>query len=221
MSKGAAKIRLAIAAGLFLAWIGWLAYLVVKTRENPIILARPQFLVADLWVRGHLDGNDNRPDAKVVIREVLWARKDEDKGLVEKQVTVQDLDLVGKDLGWAGPGDYLLPLQKTNSGKNSSVRLTPIPPSPGFVPAFQLITPGKDKDKVAELIVQGTGLDLQTAKEKVEHVPSVLKEPVAPEERFSFEKSLKDLGATFSHEERRIYPATPETLEQLKGIHMK
>ena len=221
MSKGAAKIRLAIAAGLFLAWIGWLAYLVVKTRENPVILARPQFLVADLWVRGHLEGNDNRPDAKIVVREVFWARDKEDQGLVEKQVTVQDLDKVGRDLGWAGPGDYLLPLQKSKAGKNSDLRLAPMPPSPGFVPAFQLITPGKDKDKVAELIVQSTGLDVEAAKDKVEHVPSVLKEPIVPEERFLFEKKLKDLGATFSHDERRIYPSTPETVEQLKEIHMK
>src|SRR5262249_13879278 len=116
-------------------------------------------------------------------------------------------------------GDYLLPLQRTDAGKNSGVRLTPIPPSPGFVPAFQLITPGKDKDKVAELIVQSTGLDLQAAKEKVEHVPSVLKEPIA--ERSSFEMTVRARRHTFRRKKSSIYPATPETLEQLKEIHLK
>jgi len=220
MTKGAAKVRLAVAACLFLGWIGWLAYLVFKT-HNPVILARPQFLVADLWVRGHLDGDGDRPETKLVIREVFWSRDMKDQELVNKPITVPDLALVGKDLGWSGPGDYWLPLQK-NKGKNPGYRLTPLPPSPGFAPAFQLVNPGKKKDEVVDLIVQFTDLDLKTAKDKVEHAPSILKAPSPQDERLKFEKELTNLGATFNwRDERRIYHATPEALEQLKEIHMK
>src|SRR5689334_12906238 len=42
---------LAGAAILFAAWIGYLLYLALMTRgQSPIVLSRPQFLVADVWV---------------------------------------------------------------------------------------------------------------------------------------------------------------------------
>ena len=220
MGKGAAKLRLAVAVCLFVGWISWLAYLVATTR-NPVILSRPQFIVADLWIRCQLEGVGNTPQPTLVVREVLWARDPKDQGIVEKQITVEDLDNVGWDLGWAGPGDYLLPLQKSKDGKKIGFRLAALPASPGFSPAFLLIDPGKNKDKVAEQIAQSTGLDLQAAREKVDHAPSTLKALVSQEERSLFEKKLKELGATFSHDERRIYRATPEALEQLQEIHMK
>jgi len=48
------KQRLLLASLCFLAWIGYLGYLVSITRE-PVILSRPQFLVADLYVLAHLE----------------------------------------------------------------------------------------------------------------------------------------------------------------------
>jgi len=218
MGKGAAKLRLAVAVCLFVGWISWLAYLVATTR-NPVILSRPQFIVADLWIRCQLEGVGNTPQPTLVVREVLWARDPKDQGLVEKQITVEDLDNVGWDLGWAGPGDYLLPLQKSKDGKKIGFRLAALPASPGFSPAFLLIDPGKNKDKVAKQIAQNTGLDLQAAKEKVKHAPSVLKLPPNLD-RVEFERKLKQLGATL-RTEMRIYLATPEALEQLQEIHMK
>ena len=218
MGKGAAKLRLAVAVCLFVGWISWLAYLVATTR-NPVILSRPQFIVADLWIRCQLEGVGNTPQPTLVVREVLWARDPKDQGIVEKQITVEDLDKVGRDLGWAGPGDYLLPLQKSKDGKKIGFRLAALPASPGFSPAFLLIDPGKNKDKVAEQIAQNTGLDLQAAKEKVKHAPSVLKLPPNLD-RVEFERKLKQLGATL-RTEMRIYLATPEALEQLQEIHMK
>ena len=218
MGKGAAKLRLAVAVCLFVGWISWLAYLVATTR-NPVILSRPQFIVADLWIRCQLEGVGNTPQPTLVVREVLWARDPKDQGLVEKQIAVEDLDNVGWDLGWAGPGDYLLPLQKSKDGKKIGFRLAALPASPGFSPAFLLIDPGKNKDKVAKQIAQNTGLDLQAAKEKVKHAPSVLKLPPNLD-RVEFERKLKQLGATL-RTEMRIYLATPEALEQLQEIHMK
>ncbi len=48
------RVRLVLASTFFLAWIGYLAYLVAITR-NPVILSRPQFLVADAYVVAQLE----------------------------------------------------------------------------------------------------------------------------------------------------------------------
>src|SRR5690349_5234573 len=61
---------LAVAVGLFVVWIGYLAFLALTT-SHPVVLSRPQFLVADLWVIGEVDDFD-RPEVKVV--EVVYAR---------------------------------------------------------------------------------------------------------------------------------------------------
>jgi ribosomal protein L7/L12 len=225
MGKGAAKLRLAVAVCLFLGWIGWLAYLVVKT-HNPVVLSRPQFLVADVWVRGHLDGTSEKPQATFVVREVLWAKDNKDQSLTEKSIPVWDLPFAGKAQGWAGPRDYLLPLKKSQEGKSSVYQLTPLPPSPGFRPAtvaIRLDSAGKKKDQVAELIVELTGLDLAAAKEKVKKMGSDIMKNVPPTEAEEIEKKFKDLDAlvTPRPEESRIYPATPEALEQLNEIHTK
>ena len=45
----APRVRLVLSGSLFLAWIGYLAYLVAITR-NPVILSRPQFLEANVYV---------------------------------------------------------------------------------------------------------------------------------------------------------------------------
>ena len=44
-------LRLALAALLFAGWIGYLAWL-AATSTHPIVLARPQFLVADIYAAG-------------------------------------------------------------------------------------------------------------------------------------------------------------------------
>jgi Ribosomal protein L7/L12 C-terminal domain len=221
MSTGAAKIRLAVAAALFLGWIGWLGYLVAKKRIPEVeVLRRPQFVVADLWVIGQLDGPANRPDAKVVVRQVLWAKDKKDQGLAGKAVSLPDLGLVGMDLGWSGPGEYLLALQKNQDVKKPGYSLTPVPSSPGFEPAFQLESAGKNKDEIADEITRIAGLSPKEAREKVETAPSVLKVP--REKRRDLQEKLKELGATLElHKETRIYRATPEVLEQLKELPTK
>ena len=40
-----AAVRLAVAAVLFVGWIGYLGFL-VRTTRHPIVLSRPQFLVS-------------------------------------------------------------------------------------------------------------------------------------------------------------------------------
>ena len=236
MSKGAAKIRLAVAAGLFLAWLCWLGYLVIQTR-HPVILSRPQFIVADLWVVGHLKGTSEKPEATFAIQKVLWARDKEDEKL-KGDVFVWDLPFADKSQGgdkshgWAGPRDYLLPLRKYREGKNPAYEMTPIPSSPGYRPGtvtIRLDSAGKKKEQVAQLIVDRTGMDLAMAKEKVKKadpdikISSDIKKNVPHSKAEDIKKEFKELGASVSlhPEEIRIYPATPEALEQLKEIPMK
>jgi hypothetical protein len=123
-----AKTRLIVAAGLFIAWIGWLTYLVVRTR-NPVILSHPQFLVADVIVVAQLTGDD-KPDRQIKVIEVLWSN-DKSKPAKDDELDVIFLeDCTSKYHGWEGRGEYLVPLKK----KGDVYTLQEIPPSPGYPP---------------------------------------------------------------------------------------
>jgi hypothetical protein len=122
------KARLALAAGLFIAWIGWLVYVVLQSRD-PVILSRPQFLVADLYVTALLTADGDAPSETVTIADVLWAAGRE-KPDEAKQIKVAKLSKCALKQGWQGEGVYLLPLSET---KQSHIyNLTSIPPSPGY-----------------------------------------------------------------------------------------
>jgi hypothetical protein len=124
-----AKGRLILAATLFLGWIGYLAYLVIRTRD-PIILSRPQFYAAKVHVIASLTGDAEHPDARVTVKEVLYAADGDKEKLAGKEVTVEALAVVSADQGWDGPGDYLLPLEP----RKDRYQLVPIPVSPTYAP---------------------------------------------------------------------------------------
>ena len=128
--------RLLVAGCLFVCWIGYLVYLVSITR-NPVILSRPQFLVADVYVLADLDVAQKEPtlvkktpNKKVHVREVRWAADEAARGLAGKDIPVEGLDKCEAHDGWTGAGGYILPLSKNADGV--SYRLTEIPYSPGF-----------------------------------------------------------------------------------------
>src|SRR5437660_1454248 len=100
-----ARLRLALAAALFLAWIGWLAYLAART-SHPIVLSRPQFLVSNLDVSAEVGGGA-RPDPKVAIKKVHWPHTEQAQKMVGQTIEVSNLPECG---GWKGPGTYILPL---------------------------------------------------------------------------------------------------------------
>ncbi len=64
-----ARVRLAVTASLFLAWIGYLVYL-AATATRPVVLSRPQFLAADLYVIAELRDGAAVPDPTVVAERV-------------------------------------------------------------------------------------------------------------------------------------------------------
>ena len=120
--------RLYLAGFFFLAWIGYLAYLVSITRE-PVVLSRPQFLVADLYVLAELGAakeDEDVPISEVKIVEVAWPANF--SKLAGETILVKGLDLCTTSNGWVGPGTYILPLTKGPK----QYALTEIPPSPGF-----------------------------------------------------------------------------------------
>jgi len=127
-----AALRFWLLAALFAAWIGFLIYLALETR-NPVILSRPQILASTLDVIADIDDQGN-----VTVREVLWP--DDQKGKLEgKPITVTNLaecrpakehDVRKANEMWTGPGTYLLPLVK--NGNDYAV--APPPRSPGFDP---------------------------------------------------------------------------------------
>jgi hypothetical protein len=131
----AATLRLLLAAGLFSAWIGWLAYL-AATATRPMVLSRPQFLVSTLDVLADVTADKGVPSPEVTIREVFWPETGHEKYLGTR-ITVSNLPLCKERQGWEGPGLYVLPLVK--SGDDYRVALTP--PSPGFDPTMDIHQP--------------------------------------------------------------------------------
>jgi len=123
--------RLAVAAILFAAWIGYLAFLAATTTE-PIVLSRTQFLAAELYVEASVSAdpaNANKPSDVVMIKQVVWSADAADAK--RTTVKVKGLGDVNEQRGWKGPGEYILALSRTKEG-GDAVALTPVPRTPGF-----------------------------------------------------------------------------------------
>jgi hypothetical protein len=115
---------LAVAAGLFAAWIGYLAFLALTTRHPPIVLSRPQFLVADLWVIAEVD--DLNGPVKVV--EVAYARREVLAKAPKPGAVIEVKNLAECKKDWTQPGAYILPLVAADK----LYQVPPIPRSPGY-----------------------------------------------------------------------------------------
>jgi hypothetical protein len=130
------RIQLAVAASLFALWIGWLVYLAITT-VRPMVLSRPQFLVAQLYVVAELkEGtSSSEPSSEVVVREVLWTQDSEDRKLTEKpSLHIANLPKVSERFGWRGASAYILALTKKSEERGPTYQVTAIPRSPGYIP---------------------------------------------------------------------------------------
>lgn len=117
---------LALLALLFAGWIGWLAYLAYHTTQ-PIVLARPQFLISQIDVVAELHG-DSGPAPTVKVSEVLYSTGKQHLA-AGSEIEIANLAHLRPAEGWRGEGQYILPLMKDAEGKH---RLAPIPRSPGY-----------------------------------------------------------------------------------------
>jgi len=126
--------RLATAAVLFACWIAYLASLALTTTQ-PIVLSRPQFLSADLYVVADVPANPaatDEPANEVTVKRVVWAAKAAD--CLRTKIQVKNLTNTLKQHGWdgwQGPGEYILALSRTKEDSNV-FQVTPLPRTPGF-----------------------------------------------------------------------------------------
>ncbi|HEV3443336.1 MAG TPA: hypothetical protein VG099_01780 [Gemmataceae bacterium] len=125
-----ARLRLLLAALLFFAWIGWLAYLAAKVSlDPPIVLSRPQFLVSNLDVIAEVDQIPDRDDQPTSVKVIEVHYPPGEKALQGKVIQVAGLARCRKD--WKGPGQYILPLVRSDD----KYFIAAIPHSPGFPPS--------------------------------------------------------------------------------------
>lgn len=212
------KARLVVSAGLFLAWIGFLAYLVARTRD-PVILSRPQLFVSSLIVIADVKEQNGRPAPTIAVTKIAWAPAPNDQNLATNQFTIDGLSDIGAPQGWRGRGAYILPLTKRKTKDGYAYEVTALPASPGYHPKYvtiELERIGPDTDKVGALVhefVGGTGTV----------APGIVRRDVLPKEAAEFKKKADALGASvrLSESETRIYRATPDALAQLDELRGK
>ena len=128
-----AAIRLAVVTLLFLAWLGYLTFL-VATRPHvggvPLVVSRPQVLTSEVDVVAEVSD----PRGPVKITKVLWPEQGVPlkEGESIKIDNLADCRPQGPDSvpDWSGPGEYLLPLRARKGAGGWEV--APVPDSPGF-----------------------------------------------------------------------------------------
>ncbi len=137
--------RLVLTAGLFVAWLGYLGYLVLCRPHTPdgrpLTLSRPQFLVSMLDIVAQVEDDKG---GEVVVDEVLYPGdnppvKAGDKiqvGNLDKCQPLPDPMEKGKEPppDYTGPGKYILPLQIIPKDGARNFEVAPTPPSPGYPP---------------------------------------------------------------------------------------
>lgn len=113
------KARLVVSACLLLGWLGFLFYLVLES--NTVILSKPQFAIAQVFVVAQVRDRDGRPDPRVTVEEVIWPGDPASSALVKTELRLAGL--AETVVGYEGPGAYLMPLLKGTGG----YRIAPLP----------------------------------------------------------------------------------------------
>lgn len=123
-----ARVRFVVAALLFVGWIVFLGYLVIRSRSTPV-LAVPQIRSADLVVIAELRDDGGAPAPTVTVKQVAWSsarQRDADLQGTEIAVTFP----TGADAvkGYVGVGRYIVPLRRPNAARGEpTYRLVPGP----------------------------------------------------------------------------------------------
>lgn len=223
------RARLTVAALLFAGWLGYLLLLVVLTRHT-IVLSRPQFLVADLWVLAEVTGDEGKPNPKVKVLDLFWFKSPAMLKLKDQTIAIGNLPDAGPQ-GYVGPGKYILPVKKIEMANIPMYIVPPVPVSPGYVEAFDnidLFSAGTDPKRTARLAVEMLGLDPDVARQRVDVVKDggfmTLARNVPHERAMAFVFAAREVGEKGAPELRRvpndvrIYPWTPETKEQIEEM---
>lgn len=120
------KVRLILAAALFVLWIGWLVSLIFRTPKDDETLSHAQFLVSKLNVIAEVKEENGKPSPKVVVEEVSWPAKERQE-LAGKTIVVSN---IGRCQGFEKPGLYILPLVEL--ADHTEYQVAAVPRSPGY-----------------------------------------------------------------------------------------
>lgn len=214
------RLRLAVAVFLFLGWIGYLLFLVVRTR-NPVILSRPQLLETDVVVLAALREENGKPHPEAAVTDILWALDGSAKPEIGNTLRLPELVDSAEGQGWRGPGEYLIPLRVMGAKERPAFAIPAIPWSPGFSPLWQVEIENQTslpKD-LLQWIEQKTSLRPDDWKQQTKE-PIVLKRNLTKTQADDLEKEVRALGGAARARlgEYRIYLATDDAKEQLKSI---
>lgn len=134
-----AAFRLLLSAALFVAWLGYLGYLIatrpVTAAGAPLVVSRPQVLTSEIDIIAEIDD----PQSQAIVREVLYpanaaikpgdrltiGRLADARGPVRYQGHTPPPDFS------AGVRLYLVPLRSSLLEKGR-YEVAAVPPSPGF-----------------------------------------------------------------------------------------
>jgi hypothetical protein len=120
------RLRLAVAATMFVGWLSWLVYL-AATGTDDVVLSRPQFLVANVHVLAELTEGKNGPNEEVTVKELFWDVRGENKLRPGTKIEIVNLAEC-KEQGWSGSGEYILALMT----ERDKYRVAPTPRTPGY-----------------------------------------------------------------------------------------
>ena len=120
-----ARIRLVLAAALFLGWMVWLALAVAdKGSVDPV--SRAQLTEATILVTAEVTASDGKPNTKVKVVNRLTATGPAE-GTEIDVMNLKDAVVPGK--GFPGDGVYLLPLVARDG---TGFAIAGLPRSPGY-----------------------------------------------------------------------------------------
>jgi hypothetical protein len=194
-----AVLRLVVTALLFLGWIGYLGYLVLTLptgpHKEPLLLSRPQFLLSELDVVARVDSLTG----PVVVEQVVYPAGGPAQSLVGATIVVTNLrecrplplhfEEQRMPDDFTGPGRYILALRPT-----------------AVMPAARTFGLLASPQPNSLLAVAGTPWpELEQA-----GVYEVVPTPASP--------GFPPRGAGRRVGPPRIYPATPQTLAQLRHV---
>jgi len=116
---------------LAVSWTAWLSYQ-AATSADPIVVSRPQILVAPVVVEAKLYDENGARKIKVVRVYVGQGIL----GMDGAQREPADMHIAVPELDDEAPGSYLLALQES-AFKKGEFQLVPTPASPGYSPKGQ------------------------------------------------------------------------------------
>ena len=115
------KARLVVSLCLFLSWLGFLGYLVAERRT--IVLSGPQFLIAQAVIVAEVRDDHGQPDPIATVKQVEWSVDEAHRPPVGKSLHLHELPDCGRQHGYRGAGEYVIPLLK----HGDAVRIAPVP----------------------------------------------------------------------------------------------